>query len=232
MITLAVDLSHSFLPCISLCFPSTLAVTFFFYLPPTSLLSTHLSQRLFFSMLPFSPSEFYCSFEQSEIIACAAGKGRGPWASWGRRKREKRAKKKWIMKIQRRKTKMVDIGGSNRQIKKRGKEGWKRGKKGGKYLCKDNGPTTPLWAKTHVQKRYGHITWHTYVIDNVWGGRAMNNHSAEEEEQSCFYSFSYNRLKQADYSKRWNELTCRQGGRQAGRRHWQLHSQTQTRMDE
>lgn len=114
---------------------------------------------LFSSMLPFSPSGLYCAFEQSEIIACAAGKGRGPWASWRRRRRKRKRRehthtqKKWQ--------------DSNWQINRGGK--WdKREKEREKYLCKDNGSTTPLWEQDSCPKRYDHITWHTYFTVNVW----------------------------------------------------------------
>lgn len=56
---------------------------------------------------------------------------------------------------------------SNWQINRGGK--WdKREKEREKYLCKDNGSTTPLWEQDSCPKRYDHITWHTYFTVNVW----------------------------------------------------------------
>lgn len=182
-------------------------------------------------MLPFSPSGLYCAFEQSEIIACAAGKGRGPWASWRRRRRRKRKRREHTH------THTKKWQDSNWQINRGGK--WdKREKEREKYLCKDNGSTTPLWEQDSCPKRYDHITWHTYFTVNVWTAESWTiTARMAGAELFCFYSFNQNRFNASRLWLKVNRIdmpTGRQTGwqRRVDRTQPQEQAQTQTHMDE
>lgn len=48
--------------------------------------------------------------------------------------------------------KIEDSESNKAQTDRQSEEGKRKEGNGGKYLYKDKGSTTPLWAKTHVQK--------------------------------------------------------------------------------
>lgn len=126
-----------------------------------SLLSAtpYLFYLLSSSNLPFFPSIFprvfvflNASFLSLRVLLLVwtiwnhymcRGEGQGP--SW-------RGKKEQLMKNEN-----IERKNEDERLKKRRKER-KREKTGGKY----NGPTTPLWAKTHVQKRWPYYTTHLF----------------------------------------------------------------------